>query len=150
MEREPEVSELIMRAAHLLRRQWVTSLEPWQVAPHEFRALRAALDADGGARLSDIADRLRIAARSATEVVDSLEDKGLVRRVPSPRDRRAVLVEPTPTGHELADALAERRSEAGAAFLEPLTEKEVATLRALLLRLTEEATPEQHHDTRTS
>lgn len=36
-------------------------------------------------RLKDLAERLRIAPRSATEVVDQLEVKGLVRRDPDPR-----------------------------------------------------------------
>ena len=123
-----------MRAAHRVRRRWLESLEPWNVSPHEARALRAV--ADGGpARLSDLAERLRIAARSATEVVDSLEGKGLVRRTPSPTDRRSVLVEPTTTGTELVEEIAAQRSVAGAEMLAPLSPDEVATLRELLNRV---------------
>src|SRR5699024_10014861 len=40
-------------------------------------------------RLSDLARRLRIAPRSATEVVDALCERGLVEREPSSTDRRA-------------------------------------------------------------
>jgi DNA-binding MarR family transcriptional regulator len=40
-------------------------------------------------RLSELSEHLHIAPRSATEVVDALESRGLVRRRPDPDDRRA-------------------------------------------------------------
>ena len=49
-------------------------------------------------RLSELSDRLHIAPRSATEVVDALEARGLVERRPDPSDRRATLVELTEHG----------------------------------------------------
>jgi hypothetical protein len=53
-------------------------------------------DCDGGAALARTsnAHHLHIAARPATEVVDALESRGLVRRLPDPVDRRAAGVEP--------------------------------------------------------
>lgn len=137
-EPEPDTSELIVRTARQLRRRWMASLEPWGITPHEFRALHASTHGEPP-RLSEIAERLRIAPRSATEVVDSLEAKGLVQRVPSPTDRRAVLVEPTPAGRDLAEEVAQRRSALGALMLTPLDADEVAQLRALLLRVLEDA-----------
>lgn len=131
---EPDPSELIVRAARRLRRRWMASLEPWDITPHEFRALHAATHGDPP-RLSEIADRLRIAPRSATEVVDSLEEKGLVRRAPSPTDRRAVLVEPTERGRALSDEVAHERSALGERMLAPLDPAEVAQLRELLTRV---------------
>lgn len=131
---EPDTSELIVRTARQLRRRWMASLEPWGITPHEFRALHASTHGEAP-RLSEIAERLRIAPRSATEVVDSLETKGLVQRVPSPTDRRAVLVEPTPAGRALAEEVAQRRTTLGALMLTPLDDDEVAHLRALLSRI---------------
>lgn len=133
-EPEPDPSDLIVRAARSLRRRWMASLEPWGITPHEYRALHAATQGEPP-RLSEIAERLRIAPRSATEVVDSLEHKGLVRRVPSPTDRRAVLVEPTTAGHTLATEVAHRRAELGEHMLAPLEPAEVAQLRDLLSRV---------------
>ena len=136
-EPEPDPSELIVRAARQLRRRWMASLEPWNITPHEYRALHASTQ-DEPPRLSEIAERLRIAPRSATEVIDSLEAKGLVRRLPSPTDRRAILVEPTAAGHTLAAEVAHQRSELGEAMLAPLTSEEVTQLRALLAKVVEE------------
>ena len=68
-------------------------------------------------RLKDLAERLRIAPRSATEVVDQLEVKGLVRRDPDPTDRRATLVAATPAGQQLfAKISAERRGKSSEYF----------------------------------
>ena len=68
-----------------------------------------------------MSDRLRIAPRSTTEVLDDLEAKGLVERRPDPQDRRATLVVPTERGTELATEIsagqgseAERVFDAGA------------------------------------
>ena len=57
------------------------------------RRARPARRRCGSATLSE---HLRIAPRSATEVVDALEERGLVERRPDPADRRATLVAPDP------------------------------------------------------
>ena len=136
-EPEPDPSEMIVRAARQLRRRWMASLEPWDITPHEFRALHAATHGEA-LRLSEIAERLRIAPRSATEVVDSLEQKGLVRRLPSPTDRRAVLVEPTMAGRTLSQEVEHQRTELGELMLAPLTSDEAAQLRVLLSKVVED------------
>ncbi len=62
-------------------------------------------------RLKDIAEHLRIAPRSATEVIDQLEAKQLVLRHPDPIDRRATLVCLTAEGTLLSERVrAARRS----------------------------------------
>ena len=76
---EPELGELLMRATRGLRRRWAAALEPWDLSPHHARALHVVGDL-GAPRLGTVAERLRIAPRSATEVVDALEERGLVER----------------------------------------------------------------------
>lgn len=69
------------------------------------------------ARLRELAERLRIAPRSATEVVDGLEERGLVERKPDPADRRATLVALTAHGEDVAAGIrAARASGAGSVF----------------------------------
>ena len=74
-----------------LRETSQETLAPWDINPSQFRALRM-LNYHGAIRLSDLSGRLHIAPRSATEVVDALESRGLVERRPDPSDRRATLV----------------------------------------------------------
>jgi len=45
-----------------------------------------------------LADDLTLTSSGITRLVDRMEEAGLVRRVPSPEDRRSVLVEPTDQG----------------------------------------------------
>ena len=69
-------------------------------------------------RLSELSEQLRIAPRSTTEVVDALQEHGLVRREPDPHDRRATLVRLTDRGTEVATAIRATR-DAGARLLRP-------------------------------
>lgn len=56
----------------------------------------------GPLRASELAVMLGISRGAATRLVDALEHAGLAHREPDPRDRRAVLIAPTPTGRIVA------------------------------------------------
>jgi DNA-binding MarR family transcriptional regulator len=45
-----------------------------------------------------LADDLTLTSSGTTRLIDRMEEAGLVRRVPSPEDRRVALVEPTDEG----------------------------------------------------
>ena len=76
--------------------------------------------------------RLHIAARSATEVVDALEEQGLVERRPDPDDRRATLVSPTRAAKtELAQVDRRRRAQTER-FLAVLSDADRAELDRIL------------------
>ena len=115
--REPAGDEMLAEAfwavARRLRDTSQETLAPWEISPSQLRALRM-LRRHGVMRLSELSDRLRIAPRSATEVVDALESRGLARRRPDPGDRRATLVEVTDDGAGVLDAV--RGSEAERVF----------------------------------
>src|SRR4051812_14749009 len=109
----------LMTVARALRRGFGSVLSQWEVTPAQARALRVVLDHEP-ARLSAVADRLRIAPRSATEVVDALETRGLVTRVPDPDDRRATTVVVTDEGRRLQALLEEARRAESERFLSTL------------------------------
>lgn len=54
-------------------------------------------------RVGEIADRMQVVGPHVTRQVQALEQRGLVRRVTDPNDRRASLIEPTQTGAEAAN-----------------------------------------------
>ena len=87
-----------------LRETSQETLAPWDINPSQFRALRV-LNHHGAIRPSDLSGRLHIAPRSATEVVDALQSRGLVERRPDPSDRRATLVELTAQGNDVLHAI---------------------------------------------
>ncbi|GAB3411957.1 MarR family transcriptional regulator [Schumannella luteola] len=101
---DPEVREL----GHELRRSVA-------VIYRRFRSLRAqgdlgesatevlaALTATGPQSLSELADRDRVALSTISQTVNRLEQLGLVRREPDPRDGRRVSIVPTEAGAEIA------------------------------------------------
>ncbi|TDC32514.1 MarR family transcriptional regulator [Micromonospora sp. KC213] len=101
---EETLPELFWAVARRLRHHSRRTLEPWEINPGHARAL-AVLIRHGTIRLRALADHLHIAPRSATEVVDGLEDRGLVARRPDPADRRATLVTLTDEGTRVARAI---------------------------------------------
>ena len=107
------LAEAFWAVARRLRDTSQETLAPWAITPAQLRALRV-LRRHGVMRLSELSDRLRIAPRSATEVVDALEKRGLAGRRPDPGDRRATLVEVTDDGGSVLDAI--RGSEAERVF----------------------------------
>lgn len=133
-ESDTDLSEALMHAGRALRRRWWAALEGWELSPHQARALRTVCAQDR-ARLSEVAARLRIAPRSATEVVDSLEARGLVERRPDPDDRRAVLVVATEAGREMQVRSWAAREKAAEGFFGRLDPGEREELGRLLRRL---------------
>jgi DNA-binding MarR family transcriptional regulator len=111
-EPDENLSDLFGSAARSLRRRTRAALEPLGITPSLSRAL-SVLAHGSPVRISTLAEHLRVAARTATELVDDLESRGLAARRPDPADRRAVLVELTPAGERAAgDMRAAREAEA--------------------------------------
>ncbi len=107
---DPDVlGELLVRVTRGQRRRWREALAPWDLSPHHARALRVVTDR-AGTRLSDLAEALHIAPRSATEVADALQARGLVERTPDPTDRRAVVLTPTDEGRRVQQEIAAARA----------------------------------------
>src|SRR3954454_761958 len=126
-----DLGDLLMRAARTLRRRWRAVLAPWDLSPHQARALGVVCRRDG-VRLSDLADALHIAPRSATEVADGLQERGLVERTPDPGDRRAVLVRPTGEGRRIRAEIDAARTADTAELFARLPAADRAELARLL------------------
>ncbi|MFD9126675.1 MarR family winged helix-turn-helix transcriptional regulator [Kitasatospora sp. NPDC059571] len=161
-----ELADALTRAMKRIRRQTMRRLEPLGITPAQARALRTLAhlggrpgtgdhphhhdeppghDRRGGRgcddasmRLSELADRLHIAPRSATTVVDALEEAGLVARTPDPVDRRAVRVVLTEAGHAALERIGQVRHEIAQAYFGPLSSSDQAALLQAL-RTAEEA-----------
>ena len=113
---DESLSEAFWSVARQLRHTSQETLAPWDITPSQFRALRM-LTRHGEMRLSELSERLEVAPRTATEVVDALESRDLVRRLADLGDRRATLVEVTEHGAGiLAEIRAARGTEAGRIF----------------------------------
>jgi DNA-binding MarR family transcriptional regulator len=133
-ERNDTLAEAFWSLARQLRRASLASLARWDITPSQSRALRV-LTRHGVMRLSDLAEHLRIAARSTTEVVDSLEDKGLLERQSDPHDRRATLVALTAPGIALGEAIRSSRGTEAERVFDRLSTTDRAHLARILNKL---------------
>ncbi|WP_239456464.1 MarR family winged helix-turn-helix transcriptional regulator [Nocardioides solisilvae] len=137
-EAEGDLAERLMRVARLLRRRGAQQLEPWDLSPHQVRALRV-VEREDGPRLGRIADELRIAPRSTTDVVDALEGRGLVERYADPADRRASCVRLTDAGAALLRDVRRARATGAEELFAVLDAADRQRLADLLARVEEAA-----------
>lgn len=100
--------DLFWAVARAMRHGSREGLAPYDISPSQARAV-VVLTRHGTMRLSELSEHLRIAPRSTTEVVDQLQERGLVVRNPDPHDRRATLVSLTEDGVGVAAAVRRQR-----------------------------------------
>jgi DNA-binding MarR family transcriptional regulator len=130
------VGRLLLCSGHL-QRAIVDALRPLGLSFGDFdvlNTLRRRGDPDG-TNPSELAQSSLITTGAMTSRLDRLERAGLVTRVPSPTDRRAVLVRLTARGERLAEQALVAVIATDEAFLEPLTERQRVWLAGSLKRL---------------
>lgn len=132
---EQEVVELLHAINHHVRAASAQRLGPLGLTPAQARALRTIQRADGPVRMAHLAERLRIARRSATSVVDELVQQGLVERSDDPCDRRGVMVALTRKGVALLAKVDALRSDTAAELVGKLPRGQRTQLRDLLLAI---------------
>lgn len=90
-------------------------------------------------RMSDVANRLILSRGGTTKVIDRLESRGYVRRLPDPEDRRATLLEITESGRDIIVAARSVIDEQlKATWASHITDEEAATVVALMDRVVNE------------
>ena len=136
MPEEPEESlaDAFRGVARQLRHQTQRTLAPFEVTPSQARAL-GVLTEHGPMRIGALSEYLRIAPRSATEVVDALEEARLVERRPDPDDRRAILVALSSRGEEVAAEIRAARAAEAEEFFARLDEADRTSLARILRSL---------------
>ena len=127
----PALGDLHLAVSRRLRTAYVAALEPYGVSPHHARALRAVRD-HGPIRPGRLAEALRIAPRSVTDVIDDLEGRGLVARAADPDDRRAQIVTMTDAGVALLAAIDDQRTDAASELFGRLSAGDRAELARIL------------------
>jgi DNA-binding MarR family transcriptional regulator len=129
--KQESLSDSFRAVSRRLRIQSQKALAPWDVTPGQARAL-GVLSRHGPVRLGTLSEHLRIAPRSATEVADALEMRGLVERRADPTDRRATLIALTPRGEEVMAAIRAARGAEAEEFFARLDADDRAALARIL------------------
>lgn len=134
------LAERWLRVARRIRRETGVRTAPLGLNPHQARALRV-IGNNGPLRPSEVAERLGIVARSATDAVSGLVTAGFVERRTDPADGRAQLLALSPTGLAALARVDEIRAAVARDLFGALPEADRASLAALMDRLDQPASP---------
>ena len=81
------------------------TLDRYKLSPSARGVLAVVEGAGQPLEPSVIAERLVVTTGSMTSLLDSLEKRGLIRRLPHPSDRRKLLIDITPPAQAIVDEL---------------------------------------------
>ncbi|MBU1920441.1 MarR family transcriptional regulator [bacterium] len=104
----------------------------------------AAIALEKATTPSAISDALNVDGAAVSRHLDTLERKGLLKRVASPEDRRSVSVELSVEGLALVPKLAEIAHTIDKRYCEKLSESDLTRLQHALQQLGGEVTTQQH------
>lgn len=109
-------------------------LEPLGLTCAQFRVV-AGIAHERAHTLSEFTRYLDYDSGAMKRLLDRVEEKGLIRRVPCPADRRALNLELTDTARALYPQLMAAVSRVNERMLQGFTPEEEAQLQNLLLRI---------------
>ena len=127
--------ESLLRAEASVRRRLSADLEREGLSATGFSVLVILTTAGGELELRLLRERLRTSKANATEVVTTLEGRGLVHRRRLPSDRRTASVAITARGAEIVDRLFPEHSERVAQTFAVLDEAEKRSLASICRKL---------------
>src|SRR3954469_21875249 len=103
--------ESLLLAEASVRRRLAADLEREGLSSSGFSGLMVLSSSGGELELRALRARLRTSKANATEVVTTLESRGLVQRFRLPHDRRAASVRLTTAGRLLVDRLSPEHTQ---------------------------------------
>jgi DNA-binding MarR family transcriptional regulator len=104
--RVPGVAFLLSQLGYYSSRRWKARLAPLGLDPRQVMVLRR-LAGDEGRSQQALGDALQIPPSRMVALVDALEQRGLLRRRPSPSDRRVRTLHLTKEGRRLLSRVME-------------------------------------------
>lgn len=125
----------VMRVQQILQSAVDNALRPHNLTFARYEALvLLTFSRRGSLPMRVMGDRLQLHPTSVTNIVDRLEQDGLVRRVAHPTDRRTTLVEITENGRDLMKRATEAVTDIDFG-LQGVTERQTQQLTELLGRV---------------
>ncbi|GFR37106.1 MarR family transcriptional regulator [Insulibacter thermoxylanivorax] len=125
---------VLSKASKVIMEGAVRDMKKYGVSPTEF-TLMELLYHKGDFPLQQIGNKILMTSGSITYNIDKLENKGLIRRIPSEEDRRVIYARLTEEGRKLIERIFPLHSQAIHQLLSGLTDEEKETLIPLLKKL---------------
>src|SRR5258708_23577920 len=121
----------LLRISHRVLQATASQLSGWNLSNAQFDVLSQVGAAEGISQL-DLAKRLFVTQGNITQLLDKMEARGLIRRMPEGRTKRLYL---TPAGRQLFDEAVPFHQDFIAAQFSGLTPDEQRQLAHLLAKL---------------
>lgn len=131
-------TECAMNLVHtgdMLVKRIADLLTPFDLSPASALVVSILADSESPLPPNEIAERLIISRATTTGLIDSLEKRDYVRRLPHPSDRRMLLIELTDRGRQIAKDFRPVVHQHQKKWLEGLSEEEQSKLIDSLHRL---------------
>ncbi len=122
-EQQPPLDRLLRQALRRLDACQRQVLAPLRLTPRQVEVLRA-LKGRGGMHQRDLARRVDMDASTLAELARRLDGRGLIRRAPHRKDRRALALYLTPKGRRALQKALPLMERADAMFLQGLHAKQ--------------------------
>ena len=133
---DPRLLWQIMSAGRRIEERLENALDDTGLSLAKLNALKYLVEAEGPLALGQLAEKIECVKSNVTQLVDRLENEGLVRRMPDPNDRRGVLAAVTELGLERYSAGARALADAAAELISELPEDQRSLLSDSLAHLT--------------
>jgi len=99
------MEKMMLQLSWLAHRRMAQRLKEHGVTMSQYMTLRALAQQNGRSTMTELADAAFHVTATVTGIIDRLEERILVRRVPDPTDRRRMHVELTDAGSALLDEI---------------------------------------------
>jgi MarR family transcriptional regulator, temperature-dependent positive regulator of motility len=129
---------LLARAGSLAYQRWAAMIADFDVSPSQYKVLMT-LGETGPLGQQRLAELIGVDPRNAVPIVESLVERGLIRREVDHVDRRRRVLDLTPTGRGVTHNLALVGAEIEQDILRPLLRAEQASLRQMMLAMLDAA-----------
>jgi DNA-binding MarR family transcriptional regulator len=125
--------DALLYAAHRVRCAADATLRESGLSLQSYKLMRALENSDRSMR--EVSEILHISPRTVTDMIDSLEARGMVSRGPHPADRRVTLLHLTADGSSQLAAAAAGAEQASSAAISGISQQDQQALRDLLDRV---------------
>jgi DNA-binding MarR family transcriptional regulator len=131
----------IVSAGHRIEERLESALEQTGLSLAKYGALRHLAEASQPLALSQLAEKIACVKSNVTQLVDRLENDGLVRRIPDPNDRRSILASITDDGRNRYEAGSTALAQAQHELLSDLPAEQRALVASIVSNVGGSALP---------
>jgi DNA-binding MarR family transcriptional regulator len=131
-EPRPSTLYLVKQLEQAVRARLDEVLRPAAITPLQYTAL-TVLERHADLSTAELARNSFVTDQSAADMVAVLEERGLLTRLPDPRDRRRRVLRLTERGHELLDRYRDEVGRVESMMVAPLSSAQAEDLRRYVL-----------------